>query len=235
MGTDIHLRVQARDSEGQWRWADGIGDVYDYNSDSNKRWYSERNYDLFGILAGVRCNHLNAISEQKGWPEEFEALIPGSTDTYEYAEWTWEAGIGEHGLSWLGLDEILAYDWSQVFFREGLIRLPDYSYLHWHMRNFPERYHQPPWSTVSHPRISQMQVVEESEAVDIIAAIKRDSDAPNDAMANSAVYVRARWPILYSMLAGEFWTITVPRLIHHAHAHCDGDYKRVRIVFGFDS
>ena len=66
-----------------------------------------RNYDMFGIIAGVR-NYVNAIpiSEPKGLPNDVSNKI-----TEESNGWNYDG----HSHSWLNWKEIRDYDWKQVF------------------------------------------------------------------------------------------------------------------------
>lgn len=60
MGTDIHIQVQGKNSDGEWAWVKrtpfaaykGDGASFDFDNDP-----TERNYNLFAILAGVRNGH----------------------------------------------------------------------------------------------------------------------------------------------------------------------------------
>ena len=90
----------------------------------SKRWWhvcnipDDRNYDLFGIFAGVR-NYVNAIpiSERKGIPDNSSYVV-----NYDLEKWTDDG----HSYSWLTWKEIKEYDWDQKFI-DGRISTIDLS------------------------------------------------------------------------------------------------------------
>jgi len=95
MGADIH---------GVWQYK--IGD----------HWFTQgeipddRNYALFGALAGVRnYQNITPIAEPRGLPFNF----PVKDEYFEsYRGKIW---MGDHSYSWLTLDEMLSWDgWSQL-------------------------------------------------------------------------------------------------------------------------
>lgn len=111
MGCDIHLCVEVK-KDGQWvsvdKWTtvppnddeDGYTTV-----DYDDRFYSGRNYVLFGVLAGVRVNDVPQIAPLRGLP-----LCTSPEVTKYFKGW----GNDIHSLSVLSLRELLAYDWGFV-------------------------------------------------------------------------------------------------------------------------
>ena len=66
IGCDIHLRVEKKDNNGVWIDAN----LYDSNREVLE-FYNGRDYDLFGILAEVRNEHiLGPIAEPRGIPDD---------------------------------------------------------------------------------------------------------------------------------------------------------------------
>jgi hypothetical protein len=63
--------------------------------------YSDRDYDVFGILAGVREPDWPSISIPRG--------LPGDVCLPTWQDWQ---SCGGHTPSWLTFKEIKAYDWS---------------------------------------------------------------------------------------------------------------------------
>ena len=93
MGCDIHLYVE-RKVEGAWKsvhdfapdkYGEGVADV-----SYEDRWYSDRNYDLFAILADVRNGHgfagvatgegFTPIADPKGIPADCDPQIKARSD-----------------------------------------------------------------------------------------------------------------------------------------------------------
>lgn len=100
MGCDIHMRVELEDY------------VYDSTLGTEKKaWtlvvdepaaYGDRNYALFGILAGVRAPDMPLLAEPRGVP-------PDASEGVAVAA----KGTDWHSHSWTTLKEILDFDWSQ--------------------------------------------------------------------------------------------------------------------------
>ena len=100
MGCDIHSYVEHRNREGNWvpiqmqvrygTWdgKDGCRDVYPVDI---------RNYQLFGILAGVRFCPADPIVEPRGIPSDVSDYVRGK---YEENEDDW------HTPSWYSLYEL---------------------------------------------------------------------------------------------------------------------------------
>lgn len=98
MGTDIHMAIEVLNhnydtKRDEWRLAirrEGA--------------FGERNYILFGILAGVRQEDgITPIAEPRGLPEDSDP------------ETIKEAQSGDHSFSWVTLAEVLAYPWDRSF------------------------------------------------------------------------------------------------------------------------
>lgn len=115
MGCDIHMMVQVRKGDG-WetvKWPNPYYGKYEWEKDEETpRAYDNRNYEAFAILAGVRDRFgITPISEPRGWPEGFS---PEDEESDEYS-------MGDHSFTWLGLEEVLAFDWTQIVTMSGLI------------------------------------------------------------------------------------------------------------------
>jgi len=88
MGCDIHGVLQKRGpKEGEWTTFASID-----------RFFDGRSYLLFGILAGVRNQDVEVISDHRGLPEGFE----GDTE-------------GQHNLGHCTFKEFLDYNWTQMY------------------------------------------------------------------------------------------------------------------------
>jgi hypothetical protein len=160
MGTDIHMYVESWDTE-QMRWKPAIEPFADLNFKGDEeypsrkyRWpalYSERNYDLFAILAGVRNGigfagvdrgeRFDPIHEPRDLPDDLsdeyrrasESTENGSDLTVEERSDPLNAGLwfGYHDESWATLAEILEYDWLKPHVSRGYVRFEDWVRFQW--------------------------------------------------------------------------------------------------------
>jgi hypothetical protein len=96
MGMDIHIVAQAK-VDGKWETTD-----YDITNHG-------RDYELFGLLAGVR-GHSSPIKSPKGLPEDFEVTKTDSglytPNDRDAAEGYW---MGDFGHSHYTLEELLDF------------------------------------------------------------------------------------------------------------------------------
>jgi hypothetical protein len=137
MGCDIHFYVQKQMncvwvSADRWepnKYADDEGEpklAIPYE----KRFYSGRNYDLFGILADVRNGRGFAgldtgdgfvpIDDPRGLPVDVSEPVKADSDRWD--------GDG-HSHSWFTVAELLAYDWTQTTKHRGY--LPAAKFWRW--------------------------------------------------------------------------------------------------------
>lgn len=126
MGCDIHIEIQIQDPDGVWRSIAWQAEPYlrdePDESDADQvvpgipvapTTFDSRNYDLFGILNGVRTDHWPQVEHQQGWPEDFhrdQALPDPRMQRWEYPPWP--RCLGDHSFMWVTLDQLKAYDWS---------------------------------------------------------------------------------------------------------------------------
>ena len=111
MGCDIHLFTEIKksiNSEDKWVNVDNwrYNPYYKEGSDDGEEMlhveslYSGRNYELFGILAGVRDPNNDAIDDPRGLPEDVSSVTKKASDRWD--------GDG-HSHSWLTLRELKEY------------------------------------------------------------------------------------------------------------------------------
>lgn len=118
MGCDIHSRVQIQQKDGTWKTVQArvfptsyvfASILFDKKNDLNEPTaepFNWRNYGMFAFLADVRnYSHVPPISEPRGLPSDV-----GVSDRDEIEDY-----FGDHSFSWLGLDELLSFDYEQVF------------------------------------------------------------------------------------------------------------------------
>lgn len=237
MGCDIHLRVEQK-VNGAWTPAEKMVPNKYAGEEGEpamlpERFYSERNYDLFAILAGVRngrgfagCDTgdgFNPIAEERGLPKDVSDAVREESDGW---------GCDGHSHSWLTLAEILAFDWTQTTKQRGWIDALEAEQW-FRMRQWePE----PPGhcggvggGMVKHISIEEM----EQRILAIKAAHPRDYKAALAQIERDLAnhYAQAEWTIAYSQCCETFWIETIPKLLKL----CAGKPKDVRLVFWFDN
>lgn len=102
MGCDIHLYVEVK-KNGKWECAQAVREIEDglFDVPSADR-YHNRDYLLFGLLAGVRDTTLQSFVP-KGFPEDASLEIQKIYDR-------WEGDA--HTPSWLTLEELQRIRWD---------------------------------------------------------------------------------------------------------------------------
>lgn len=100
MGCDIHLYVEKKNKNGKWKFVKDDSNVREFYDE-----YTNRNYSLFGILAGVREHDNAPISSPKGLPYD------SSSDVDKFFK-SWDCDA--HSTSYLTLRELFEYNWSKV-------------------------------------------------------------------------------------------------------------------------
>jgi hypothetical protein len=104
MGCDIHLNVEILShSSSVKEWKVAI---------SEEATFSDRNYFLFGVLAGVRGS-AKPISLPRGIPED--SLLKKE-----------EENPDNHSASYLLFSELKNYDWDQTFEQKTLLTITEY-------------------------------------------------------------------------------------------------------------
>lgn len=236
MGCDIHLYVEkwengAWKSADKWRrsdWASEGDERYDeLVVNYPDRFYQGRNYDLFAILANVRNGEgfagvvtgrgYNPISMPRGLPEDVCAEVKKDSDNW---------GIDGHSHSWLLVQELLDYDWTQTTKRFGVLNLEEFiDWSRWDRRmgNWPNSFS----GDVFGPELRIVDM-DEGDALIVKYDLFKQREVPK-AKELDGVYVRCQWDTPYYKGVRHFWGETIPRLLHL------GDPKNVRIVFWFDN
>lgn len=105
MGCDIHIVIERQDENGNW-WR--------VSRKGAPEQFDDRNYDLFGILADVRNGHgFAGIPTGSGWPSIAPSRGVPTDSTITEAE-RHDYTLGDHSFTWVGLDELKAFDWDGV-------------------------------------------------------------------------------------------------------------------------
>lgn len=93
MGCDIHVYTEKRNDLGHWETVNEDTDGA-YTSNDKNVW---RNYQLFGLMAGVR-REIDGHFEERGLPEDVSEAVKKESDSWD--------GDG-HTHSYLTLDEMM--------------------------------------------------------------------------------------------------------------------------------
>lgn len=140
MGCDIHPRVEEKKPDGKWV---DITDFLCLHYPEVITIINHRNYTVFSVLANVRNNgDINPIDDPRGFPEDsiyygseytgYKIPQPkGQLDLLSYEEgYSSEEDdtifLGDHSHSWVGLEELLDYDWDQTFEDSGWVDMESY-------------------------------------------------------------------------------------------------------------
>lgn len=147
MGCDIHICIQVQEpgiskAEGgtgipYWKEIPYQDELYEFEKERGgklieglpvaPRDFHGRDYDLFGILAGVRRDNWKLITPDapRDWPADFdpETVAPHPRYPEEGPRY-----MGDHSYSWVTLDELKAYDWDAPAqeMSEGLVTGQEY-------------------------------------------------------------------------------------------------------------
>jgi hypothetical protein len=222
MGCDIHIMVESL--EASWRATAKLVKDDDWLSVEDEI-YDGRNYKLFSILANVRNGYgfagcdtgdtLVPISMPKGVPDD------GSS---EYKMLVEQWGCDGHSHSYLTLQELLNYDWTQTATLRGWVDMKEY--LRFKLDKKPES-----WSGgISGGSIKHLTNQEMENEILKIGKLDWSTyhKLPSQLMSNN--YTQVEWKIPYYDAAGTFFGTVIPKLLRF-----NKDYNKTRIVFFFDN
>tara|TARA_B100000749_G_C18443540_1_gene473238 strand:+ start:1241 stop:1744 length:504 start_codon:yes stop_codon:yes gene_type:complete len=112
VGTSITTQAQVRNENG--RWEDVNEDIFTAYGMPVSSPFTQQNYDLFSLLAGVR-NYAIApvIKSPVGLPPEPESSCQGEWG-FSYSE-PCSIHEGNHSKTWYLLSELLKFDYEKIF------------------------------------------------------------------------------------------------------------------------
>lgn len=201
MGCDIHMIVQRRDETGAWVHTDLDG-------------FGGRHYLLFACLAGVRNNdNIVPFAEPRGLPPDLaidqEYGVIGKPSRYGG-----NYNIGDHSFTWLGLDEILAFDWERPTTRTGFVSEAEF-------RVFLEKGQPDSWCGGVGGRTVEVVLSTEMRRLAVGGGFR---------MPGMTYYCEVSWTKSLREQIGPYWFAFLDKC-----RALDPDPKNVRLVFGFDS
>jgi hypothetical protein len=124
MGCDIHCYGEIK-KDGKWEkvGTEFLSCYYDSEKPGvfdkyTDELYEGRNYDLFGILAGVRNSCLETIDFARGIPSDVSDEVKTHVDYWD---------TDGHSHSHLTVKEVLEYDWDQSYVSDNSVYLDEYA------------------------------------------------------------------------------------------------------------
>lgn len=231
MGCDIHAAIEYRDTSG-WKALMVPNKLFGKYTDElaeTARLDISRDYELFAILANVRNSYgfagcdtgdrFNPISDMRGLPPDVteDAKSTGLT--------------GDHSDTWVGLPEILSFDWGQKCNRRGVITAVEFA--KW---DRIKEYNPVPDSYCGSRSGAGVQDISEEEMRVYVNAIMHNELLGNwDARVkrlNPLKQTRVTWTVSYAKAAEQLWTAILPHMLKLGSVH---GYDNVRLVMNFDS
>ncbi|AFU88267.1 hypothetical protein CcrColossus_gp397 [Caulobacter phage CcrColossus] len=240
MGCDIHFYVERR-VDGVWQAADtwvddGYGDkgVPRLHVPYEAQYYSDRDYEFYGILAGVRRPQAGEPVAHRGVPEDACPEYKAHVERWDF---------DGHSHSHFTLAEFFEYDWTQEAKFEGWVHLNEWV----RCRDNPEG---PDaycggvgGATIRHHTMEQFEEAwqalcrEKGWSPDSKPRWKIDPNDPLDPVKSRMIallgggdpYCHFRWSVPYYKSARRFWSDVIPRLLRL------GKPEDVRCVFFFDN
>jgi hypothetical protein len=241
MGCDIHFFTEVRkngkwESVDEWEEEDGWTHV-------ERELYRGRNYNLFSILADVRNGYgfagidtgepFNVIAAPRGVPES-------ASDEYKNLVTQW--GPDGHSHSWLTLQEILDFDWTQKTVNAGVLSARQF--IEWDRWNRKQGDAPESWCgsisgggviNVTGPELAEMckPIIESNQGwlnngMDE-ALVDAGLEYNTEHGPRAIYYAKFHWEIEYYKCTRFFWSDTIPQMLRL------GKPEDVRAVFFFDN
>lgn len=239
MGTDIHAGIEYQEN-GHWRalvFPNKYYGEYDDEPEHTARLNLNRDYQLFALLGDVRNSHgfagcdtgdrFDPITSNRGLPDDI---------TSECKE---TACTGDHSETWVGLQELLDFNWQQVATRRGIV--DPIQFEKWDRlkswRPQPDEW----CGDVSGPQIVHISedemrayvkgVVNGARGAEWDQAIQRLKEEYNFGSPMRRV-ARITWRLSYAECGKQLWTKILPHMLKLGKEH---GYGNVRLVMNFDS
>lgn len=237
MGCDIHAAMEYRNGNGKWRCLKIPNRYYgklDWEKEPTTASLDiDRNYDVFAILGNVRNGRgfagietgggFNYISDNRGIPEDASKTALGVLSD-------------EHSATWVGLRELLEFDWNQRTIKTGVVSAVEFE--KWdRCKDFD------PWpdswcGDVSGPNITHISNDEMREFLNQFRLnegkgyVCVDKLREATAWGKPSPHTRIKWEVSYMDCAKGFWVKTMPHAFQLGKKY---GIDNVRIVMDFDS
>lgn len=227
MGCDIHAAIEVKDTTGKWTallHPNKYFGKYSGESELTARVDIGRDYDLFAVLANVRNGTAFAgcvtgtgfdyISEPRGVPDDISDEARGVLSD-------------EHSASWVTLPEILAFDWTKVTTKTGVVTEDEFE--KW---DRTKEWNPSPSSYSGAVHGQRVRHISPDEMRARIAAKSSGAVQPaGDELLS--YYTRIDWREGYANACSQMWTKVLPPMLRAATV-C-GNAENVRLVMDFDS
>ena len=233
MGCDIHMVVQVR-RDGAWETVKVPN--LDYKEGSLNSWeqvaesfrgYSDRNYNVFAMLADVQNGHgfagcdtgdgFTPIAEPRGFPEDFELSYideeGNESDRRRAPEYHQGVWMGEHSYTWVTLAELKNYSWDKTTKLRGWVNGNQLKAMREEGLSQPKEW----CGDVFGARVQKV-------SLEVLDRLVQDQV---DGLGNFFAVVE--WEKAYKDCAGRFYSVFLPLL------RGLGGGDDVRLVMGFDS
>ena len=222
MGCDIHCTWEVRRTQsGPWENMDTWDDGY-----PARPILDDRNYSLFAMLAGVRnMDDIVPIAEPRGLPSDMAPETEAYFGSYR---------AGNHSASWLDLEDLCAYDYTQLVRLDREVSA--LSFYRWESRG-RKRGESPPSSSywvggdIKHLTEDEMRSYFAELAAGIDPAVTAKWHAVEQLLEAEPrrYYCRVQWDQPYYARAGELFSSAMPQMIKR-----DGRWG-ARLIFNFDN
>ena len=215
MGCDIHFYVETLGDDGLWKSSDLWVQDDDFpHVDYKNRFYDDRNYDLFAILANVRNgigfagiktgSGFNYIEEPRGLPDDVSPEVRAASEAWD---------CDGHSHSWFTVAELRAFDWNQKTQHEGFVDIDGFK--HYLQTGKPNSW----CGDVFGPDVEKVSI---DDMMDIVKGTFNTTP-------QKTYYTLVTWTEKYSDSVGQFLTETITNMEKL------GPPNDVRCVFWFDN
>lgn len=229
MGTDIHAAVEYQTQSGVWvalRHPNKYYGRWEGETPLTAQLDLDRDYPLFAILANVRNGQgfagcltndpFEVITADRGLPQDISTEARAACN-------------GDHSDTWVGLDELLAFDWTRVGTLYGYVNAPMFArWSQLRRTGAPTEY----CGDISGRGISKISAEEMQRYV--VAALGNGPVASAIERLPKDLYCQVSWQVGYAELAQQLWVRVLPTMLQWCFTEVRETW-RVRLVMNFDS